>query len=185
MITQPNSQNRRHSQAGWSLIEILITVVIASVILAAVGVTCAFANRTLDAIGNYGDLDRQSSNALNLMARDIRQAGGLTNYSSTSLYFTNKADGKMLRYVYNPDQQWLKFTNESTGDGGTLLRGCASLNFTMYQRVPVSGTTMTFNSTTNAALAKVIVLEWTCVRTNYLTLQNSESVQTAKIVLRN
>ena len=181
----PSAFNRRSRQAGWSLPELLITVVIAMIILAAVGVTCAFANRTLDAIGNYADLDRQSSNALNLMARDIRQAGGLTNYTSSALYFTNKADGKLLRYVWNPDRQWLKYTNESTGDVGTLLQGCAALSFTMYQRVPVSGTTMTFNTTTNASLAKVIVLEWTCRRTNFMTLQNSESVQTAKIVLRN
>ena len=91
----------------------------------------------------------------------------------------------LLRYTWNADRQWLKYTNESTRDGGLLLQGCTSLNFSMYQRVPVSGTTMTFNPTTNASLAKVIVLEWTCRRTNFMTLQNSESVQTAKIVLRN
>jgi len=151
-------ESNRSRQTGWTLAELLITVAIASIILAAVGVTCAFANRTLDAIGNYGDLDRQSSNALNLMARDIRQAGGLTNYTSSSLWFTNKADGKLLRYIWNADRQWLKYTNESTGDGGLLLQGCTSLNFSMYQRVPVSGTTMTFNPTTNASLAKVIAV---------------------------
>src|SRR2546430_4365341 len=122
----PSAFNRCSRQAGWSLPELLITVVIAMIILAAVGVTCAFANRTLDAIGNYADLDRQSSNALNLMARDIRQTGALTNFTSSALWFTNLSDGKMLRYVWNPDRQTLSYTNQSTGDGGTILKGCVS-----------------------------------------------------------
>ncbi len=165
--------------------ELVITIAISVLVLAAVGLTTSFANRTLDAIGNYADLDRQSSNALNLMARDVRQTGGLTNYTSTTLWFTNLADGKMLKYWLNTDRQTLNYTNESAGEGGTLLKGCVALNFSLFQRVPISGTTMTFNPTTNASLAKVVVLEWVCRRTNYLSLQNSESVQTAKIVLRN
>jgi Tfp pilus assembly protein PilW len=174
----------RRSQA-WTMVELMVTVVIGTVVLAAVGVTCAFANRTLDAIGNYADLDRQSSNALNLMARDIRQTGGLTNFSSSALWFTNMADGKLLQYWWNADRQTLNYTNGSTGDAGVLLKGCVAMNFSLFQRTPVSGTTMTFNTTTNASLAKVVVLEWVCRRTNFLSLANSESVQTAKIVLRN
>jgi hypothetical protein len=165
--------------------ELVITIAIGVLVLAAVGLTTAFANRTLDAIGNYADLDRQSSNALNLMARDVRQTGGLTNYTSTALWFTNLADGKMLKYWLNTDRQTLNYTNESASEGGTLLKGCVSLNFSLFQRTPISGTTMTFNPATNTTVAKVVVLEWVCRRTNYLSLQNSESVQTAKIVLRN
>jgi hypothetical protein len=37
----------------------------------------------------------------------------------------------------------------------------------------------------NCTLAKVIVINWICRRTNYTTLTDSESVQTAKVVLRN
>src|SRR5205807_7902290 len=72
----------RRRQHAWTMIEMMVTMVIGTAVLAAVGVTCSFANRTLDAIGNYADLDRQSSNALNLMARDVRQTGGLTNFNS-------------------------------------------------------------------------------------------------------
>jgi len=181
-----NSIRSSNRQAqGWSLIETMVTAVIGTAVLAAVSVTCAFANRTLDAIGNYADLDRQSSNALNLMARDVRQTGGLTNFSSTALWFTNMSDGKLLMYWWNADRQTLNYTNGSTGDAGVLLKGCVSMNFSLFQRTPITGTTMTFNPTTNASLAKVVVLEWVCRRTNFMSLANSESVQTAKIVLRN
>lgn len=182
-----NSSSRvvRRFRQGWTLIEMMVTVLIGTVVLAAVGVTCSFANRTFDAIGNYADLDRQSSNALNLMARDVRQTGGLTNYNASTLWFTNMSDGNLLKYWWNSDRQTLNYTNASTGDSGVLLKGCVSLNFSLFQRTPIAGTTMTFNSTTNASLAKVVVLEWVCRRTNFLSLANSESVQTAKIVLRN
>ena len=68
-----SSSTTRRGEQGWSLIEMMVTALIGTAVLAAVSVTCSFANRTLDAIGNYADLDRQSSNALNLMARDVRQ----------------------------------------------------------------------------------------------------------------
>jgi hypothetical protein len=38
---------------------------------------------------------------------------------------------------------------------------------------------------TNLSLAKVVVMDWVCRRTNYTTLTDSESVQTAKVVMRN
>ena len=95
------------------------------------------------------------------------------------------SDGKLLMYWWNADRQTLNYTNGSTGDAGVLLKGCVSMNFSLFQRTPITGTTMTFNPTTNASLAKVVVLEWVCRRTNFMSLANSESVQTAKIVLRN
>jgi Tfp pilus assembly protein PilW len=188
MFTRADPATSRLStriQHAWTLMEMMVTLVIGTAVLAAVGVTCSFANRTLDAIGNYADLDRQSSNALNLMARDVRQTGALTNFNSGALWFTNMSDGNLLKYWWNSDRQTLNWTNQSTAEGGVLLKGCISLSFSLFQRTPVAGTTMTFNSTTNASLAKVVVLEWVCRRTNFLSLANSESVQTAKIVLRN
>jgi hypothetical protein len=43
----------------------------------------------------------------------------------------------------------------------------------------------TTNTQAQAALAKVVVMDWICKKTNYLTLTDSESVQTAKVILRN
>jgi hypothetical protein len=48
-----------------------------------------------------------------------------------------------------------------------------------FASLPVS------NNLAKAALAKVIVMDWICKKTNYLTLTDSESIQTAKVILRN
>jgi len=166
----------------------MIAAGISTFVLASLGSTYVFISRTMDATANYEELDRQSRNAIDLITTDIRQCGGLTNYSTNSLSFTN-LDGSSLQFSWD-GTNFVTYTNASTNlagcpRGGTLLKGCTYLNFSIFQRKPVSGTTMTFTSTTNAALAKVVVMDWTCRRTNYLSLKDTESVQTAKVVMRN
>lgn len=178
----------RSRRAGWTLIEMMVTTGIATMMLASFGAVYFFTNRTLDATLNYEELDRQSRNALDLMTVDIRECGGLTNYSTTLLQFTNQ-DGSLLQFSWDGTNQ-LTYTNASTTiagcpRGGTLLKGCGYLKFSVFQRNPISGTTMTFTPASNAAVVKVIVMDWICRRTNYITLTDSESVQTAKVVMRN
>jgi len=178
----------RRALAAWTLIEMMVAVGISTFVFAALGSTYLFIGRTMDATANYEELDRQSRNAIDMITTDIRECGGLTNYTTNSLSFTNQ-DGSSLQFAWD-GTNLLTYTNASTNlpgcpRGGTLLKGCSYLNFSIFQRNPVSGTTMTFTSTTNAALAKVVVMDWTCHRTNYLTLKDTESVQTAKVVMRN
>lgn len=170
------------SRGGWTLLEMMLAVAAGALVLASVGSVYVFARRSLDAVVNYSELDRQSRNALDMMSRDIRQAGGLTNFTSTTLSFTNK-DGTLLKYTWDTNKsQLICMTNNYTN---ILLKGCAYLKFTTFQRNPSNSTTMLFWPATNAATTKVIVLDWICKKTNYTTLTDSESVQTAKIVLRN
>ena len=179
------------ADGGWTLAEMLISVGVGALILATLLSFYVFARRTLDATGNYEELDRQSRVALDKMSRDIRQAGALTNYDSRNLWFTNNdATGSLLHYVWDTNALTVSYTNGSTNSpgGGILLSNCTYWSAVPFQRNPSNGTTMTFwpvPSTNAAASAKVIVLNWVCLKTNYLSLQDSESVQTAKIVLRN
>lgn len=181
-------RSRAVLRRGWTLPEMMVAVGIGTLILVSVTTVYVFMKRTLDATINYEELDRQSRNALDLMAADIRQCGGLTNFSTNALYFTNQ-DGSALNFTWD-GTNYLSYTNASTTlagcpRGGTLLKGCNYLKFSVFQRNPVAGTTMTFTVATNAALTKVIVMDWICRRTNYVTLTDSESVQTAKVVMRN
>ena len=90
----------------------------------------------------------------------------------------------MLAYHWD-GSNYVTYTNGS--DYGILLSNCISCRFDIYLHTPSNGTTMTFWSaySSNCPLAKVVVVNWICRRTNYATLMDSESVQTAKIVLRN
>ena len=93
--------------------------------------------RTLNAIGNYNVLDAQSRYALDVMSRDIRQTGGLTNFTSTSLACTN-TDGSPAGLSYNTNTcQFMHLpSNYPPGATGILLKACTSLNFAMFQRLP-------------------------------------------------
>jgi len=161
----------------------MVAAGIGAFVLATVMVSFVVISRSFDALGNYTDLDRQSRNTLDVMARDIRQTGALTNWTSTSLCFTN-LDGRALNYSYDTNAQLLSYTNGSTGQSSVLLSNCASLTFSIFQRTPTTGP-VSFYAASNAYSAKGILMRFTCLRTNYLGLTDSESSQSASIVMRN
>ncbi len=174
-------------RAGWTLVEMMVSVGIGMLVLGGVCTVYVFMLRNLDATANYEELDRQSRNAVDMMSRDIRQAAAMTSYSTNSVSFVNQ-DGTLLQYTWDTTNK-LTYTNASTAFGGPfggmLLTNCSYLDFHIFQRNPSNGTTMDFWPTTTPSQAKVVLINWICSRTNYTTLKNSESVQTAKVVLRN
>ena len=183
-------RNNRKRRQGWTLLETLFAFGAALLVITPTVIVYFFMNRTLEATANYEELDRQSRYALDIMTSDIRECGHLTSFSTNSLAFTN-LDGTLLQFTWD-GTNYLTYTNASTTlpgcpRGGTLLKGCSYLAFNIFQRNPTSNTTMSFVAapSTNPALTKVIVMDWICKRTNYLTLTDSESVQTAKVVMRN
>lgn len=171
------------NRSGWTLPELMISVAMGALIMASVLSVFVFARRSLDATMNYEELDRQSRVALDSMSRSIRETGGMTNYTATGLWFTN-LDGTMLNYTWDTSTSQLTCNSNNVATN-ILLKGCSSLKFSVFQRTPSNGTTMLFWPATNASQVKVIVLDWICKRTNIMSLTASESVQTAKIVLRN
>jgi Tfp pilus assembly protein PilW len=174
---------RGRSQRAFTLVELLVATSVSVFVLGTLMVSFVVMSRTFNAIGNYADLDRQSRNALDVMARDIRQTGGLTNWTSTNLAFTN-LNGTVLSYSYITHSNLLTYTNGSTGQSGVLLSNCTSLTFNIFQRTPTNGP-ISFYSASNAISAKGILMNFTCLRTNYLGLTDSENVETASIVMRN
>lgn len=181
--SSPPPRRAKRKNSGFTLMEMTIAMSLGLLIMASMGSTFVLMNRSMDAMGNYEELDRQSRYALDTMSRDIRQAACLTNFSSTNLCFTN-SDGTTLQYNWD-GTNYLTYTNGTSQQGGTLLKGCISLKFDVYTHTPSNGTTMTFWPTTTPALGKVIIINWICRRTNYTSLTDTESVQTAKVVLRN
>jgi hypothetical protein len=135
--------------------------------------------RSFVAMANYVDLENRSRNALDAMTREIRQANCLTSYTANSLVFED-FDGQPLSYTYDPAHHVL--SRSKGASTSTLLTECDSLSFSVFQRNPTND----FNavSTTNATLVKLIQLNWKCSRTIFKSKVNTESVQSAKIVIR-
>ncbi len=172
----------RHSRRGMTLLETTIATAVGSIVLAAVMALFVFSSRSFVAMGNYMDLDRASRNALDRMSRDIRQTRSLQSYSSNKLVFVDY-DTNTLTFAWDATSGQL--TRSKGSSTMVLLTGCDYLNFHICQRNPIPGVFDFYNATNNASIGKLVDLSWKCSRTILGAKINTESVQTAKIVIRN
>ncbi len=164
-----------------TLVEVMIATAIGAMILAAAGSLMVYNARTLAALSNYADLDRFSRGAVDKLSQDIRQATQLISFTTTELEFNSSRGRSNITYTYYPDSKTL--VRRQGRNRETLLQECDALTFTVYGRNNVSNSWDQF-VVTNAAGAKLIKLNWTCSRTILGQAVNTESVQTAKIVMR-
>jgi Tfp pilus assembly protein PilW len=153
---------------------------IGSVLMTAVASLMYFSARSYAGLANYIDLDQRSRNALDRMSLEMRQADYLYSYATNQLVFINGGQTN-LSYTFSPYFRTLVRTNGSTVE--TLLTECDSLVFTIYARATQSNAFNQF-STTNAANAKLVKVDWTCSRKILGNKANTESVESAKIVIR-
>lgn len=169
----------RRRQA-FTLIEIMVASAIGSILLLSAGMLASYSARSYAAMTNYVDLDNKSRKALNILTRDVRQASYLSSYTSQQLVFTDY-DNTSLSYTYNPGAKTLVRLKDDVSQ--TLLTECDFLQFNIYQRNPVGGSYDQYPTAT-ATNCKVVQVSWVCSRQILGARINTESVQSAKIVIR-
>lgn len=169
-------------QMAFTIIEVMIATVLASIVGVIIATFAIFSARSFAAMTNYADMNQDSQLAIDKMSKDIRQTRQLTAVSSNSLTFLD-VYGNSLQFVYSPSEGTL--SRISSNQTTVLLSNCNSLEFWTYQPVMISNS---FDCYTTAAVtnARVIELTWSCSRrilghTNATT----ESIQSAEIVMRN
>ncbi len=165
---------------GFTLPELLVTVGVGSIVFIAVASLSSYTGRSFASLGNYAELDRNSRNALDILTRDIRQVNFVDGFTSTSLVFED-SDQKTLIFIYDPNRKI--FYRVKEGVTNILLTGCDELVFKTYQRNPIPGS-YDLVPTTNAVTCKAIDVSWICSRKVLNGLINTESIQTARIVIR-
>jgi Tfp pilus assembly protein PilW len=163
-----------------TFIELMVATAISSILLTVVASLTVFSARSYAALANYVDLDQYSRKTLDRLTMEIRQADYLASCTSTQLVFVNGGYTN-LSYTFNPTARTLTRTNGSEVE--IMLKECDTLTFTIYGRNTQSNSFDQF-PTTNAANAKLVKLNWTCTRTILGRKVNTESVQSAKIVIR-
>ena len=178
-----------------TLLEMLVVTALAGVLMTVAGYLTVFSARSLQSLGNYSDLDMQSRVALDLVSREFRQGTALvafqTNAPDKSLTLTNANLGKAINLSWNSSARSLVLTL-GTEVPRVLLTECDRWDFTLYSRAPnVTPTNIMFYLSTNGAgvldpaQCKLIDMSWKCSRQILGAKINTESVQTAQIVLRN
>lgn len=173
---------------GFTLFETVIATGVGTLAFAAVASMMLFGAKSTAALGNYADLDRRSRETLDQMTTDIRQANKVLSCTSNQLQIqaVDISSGAItnLTYTYNPTNQTL--TRIYEGSTNVLLTGIVnnSLSFSMYQRNPIGGDVTTNYLTTDPTACKIVQLSWICSRTIFGKSVDTESVQTAKVVIR-
>jgi hypothetical protein len=148
--------------------------------------------RSSVAVIHYTDLDAKSRYALDIISRELRQANAVLAYQpNQSLTLTNSAQSAVITLTWDSNARTV--TLDKTGQPTvTNLTECDAWGFSLYQRTPwVTPTNTIFYPATNNAgvidvsLCKLINLSWKCSRAILGNKINTESVQSAQIVLRN
>ncbi len=187
-------RSSRRRQTAMTLVETMVAVGISSVIMAALMQTSLFTSRSFVAMGNYNELDQLSRQALDVMTRDIRQAKVFSPdcYRTNMMVFTN-LNRSYFGYVWDPRRKVVSrldgdfnpalnaFVNVRTN---TILTGCEYFSFRIWQRNPTNGFMFPYSANLSPMDTKLVDVSWRCSR-RVLSQFNTESVQTAKIVLRN
>jgi Tfp pilus assembly protein PilW len=180
---------KRSRRRGMTLVELQIASAVAVILFAAVMALAFYTARSFAAFTNYIDLDVNSRNALDLMSTEIRQADILTAATSTSLTFrTTDAEtgaSHTLTYAYDAGRKELTRVLDG-GQPDVLLTECTFLRFGTFQRNTTPSLDNAFIpvATSQPNLCKVVQLTWTCSRKILGKAVNTESVQSAKVVIR-
>jgi Tfp pilus assembly protein PilW len=175
-----STDRRRSRQDGMNLIQMMIAVGIGAMLMGALASATVYTARSFAAITNYADLDARSRNALDQLTREVRQTLVLTGFATNALTFRDY-DSNILSFVYNPTNRTL--VRNKTNSVQTLLTECDQLVFSIYQRNTTNSTYDQFPAaSTNTC--KLIQVSWICSRQIFGKKVNTESVQTAKIVIR-
>ena len=186
--------NRGHSFSkakatrGFTLMEFLIATALAGLVMAMIVGAFNFAGTNFVAMGNYSDLDRKSRQALDLFSREIRNSSAViaaTTNGTPTLQLTNATQQAIVTLTYSPTARTLTMTK--TGQSGrVLLTQCDQWDFSLYGKAPnLTSTNILFFPAANIASCKLINMTWKCSRTILGTKRNTETIQTAQLVLRN
>jgi Tfp pilus assembly protein PilW len=210
-IVSATELSRGKRVSGMTLAEMMVSVGLGSMILAMAGSLWLFGSRSFAAMGNYTDLDAKSRGALDLMSREIREATRVTGFDNSGstrwLQVTNAAQGTTITYIWNAGPRTLVCRRTGTYTSSTApsamasaslgepdevyLTECDRWDFDLFQRAPQKGGSYVFFPATNSAgaydlsVCKLINMTWKCSRTVLGSKLNTESVQTAQVVLRN
>jgi hypothetical protein len=153
-------------------------------------VICAFSlftSRSFAGMFNYVDLDERNKLTMDQLSRDVRQAKRLKSCVTNSATMTvqtitlEDADGTDLIYSYN--QKHGTLTRVKDGKARVVLSGCNELAFHLGQRNTTEGGYDVYNAA-SPATCKVINVSWNCSRQILGNKANTESAQTARIVIR-
>ncbi len=176
----------RRQRHGFTLVEFLVATALSTIVIAAVMTSYSMAVRGFVSTGNYFDLEQDARVTLEELARDARQATGLTAFAATDISLavpTNFAsDGsvtgaKIVRYYKGSGSASNVLYRVDNGTTYSLANNVTLLQFIEFDR----------NQVTNGIQpsdCKLLQVNIT-MRKYTIANPNTEQILSARIVLRN
>lgn len=166
--------------AGFTLIEMLITMGIGGIVFGVVGFVSLFFARNFIFVGNHCDLQQASRVALEQFKNDTRSAVSVSSATESSIVLLN-ADGSTIQYTYSPDSKTL--SRLAGGATRVLIRDLDSMTFSTYQRNPV-GASYDLWPTATADTTKLISVSMSLSKQVPTLPVNTEILVGTKAVIR-
>ena len=180
MVFNRTSILRARGPAAFTLVEYMVAMSIGVIVLGAACVLWGFASMTCAGLLNYVEMSMTSKNALESVSREIRNAVAVQSFSASQLVLLDPSK-KQVTLSYDSASQTLKQTKGA--EQRTLLKGCSSFQFKVFQRTPTSASD-TLSAASNTDTAKVVQMQWTCARKLKGDKQNVENMVTSRVVIR-
>lgn len=173
-------QPRHPRRGGYTLVEMLVALGVGVFVVGTITTTGITLVKSMAAMGNYCDLNRESRNTLDVMSADLRNTADVSSITTNSVTVTNDLTGDVICYAWDGSNC---LTRTYDGSSRIMLRGCDFLNFTGYQRNPTNN--FQFLPASTPAQVKLVSVNWRCSRQILGAKLNTESMQTAQICIRN
>jgi prepilin-type N-terminal cleavage/methylation domain-containing protein len=177
-ITTAASERTHRRKRGFTLVELIVTMSLASLVLAGVFASVIFVTRSCLATTDYAGMDGEARESLEVFARDARMASGVSDFSSTgvSLHVPTATGTSVVSYRYVPEDQTF-YQAYGTPAQKALVTGVDQFALRGYDSV--------HGSTMRPVATKQIQLELRAIRTGPAKLFASNNVISARYVLRN
>jgi prepilin-type N-terminal cleavage/methylation domain-containing protein len=171
----------KKSSRGFSLLETMISTALFGVALAAVMAVYLYSTRSFAMLANYAQLDQDNRLALDKITRELRGAQTIVsnNANSITLEFPNSPN---ITYLFDASSRQLERVQAGLGRT-VLLTNCDLLSFSVGQRNVTNGTFDNYPAPSGMPV-KEIQFSWKTRVPNGVVDSTSESIQTAKIIVR-
>ena len=180
---------RRLGEAGFTLVEMMVSAGLAGFILVGVLGTFVMIGRDGYNAANYSIMEAEARRALETFSEEARMASNITWTSATSVTFTiAAASSYRVTYAYDASTSGatarcfyrLPGNASSTADRRILVRNVTDFAFRRYK--VVNGVDYT---AANDLETKQIQITLRSVRTGMTTVATTNAVLSARVVLRN
>jgi prepilin-type N-terminal cleavage/methylation domain-containing protein len=178
---------------GFTLVEYMIASTIGLMVLTAALVLWAYASKNCASLLGYMEMSTASKNALDRMSQQIRNAKGIQSCSKDQLVLTvpggTSADPWTMTFAYDSANRLLSQIyspgSSAPKESTTLLTDCTNFSFSVFQRTPISNSYALYPNGWNTNTAKVVQMQWTCLRRITGDKSSLENQVSAKVVIRN